>query len=111
MQQSSDVSTTLSSDGHATISVQRYTEKEVQMLLETIRTSLSRLYHDASTPLSVIAGNIEFLRHLASMTKVENEFIGPLEDLEAAAQHLNQLLDRLLELRNHIARSKGPDGA
>jgi len=76
--------------------------ENVQALLETIKGHLSRIHHDVNNPVTVLSGNTELIRELAKAIGVENDFKGPLEDMEAALDDLSERIDKLMIVRKMI---------
>jgi hypothetical protein len=80
---------------------------EVSVLLEALRAETGAVAHAINNPLTVIAGNAQFLAELARMGGVDPSLARPIEDIETAAQQLSEALGRLALLRQRIAASLG----
>ena len=78
-------------------------ETPVWALLDALRAEVGRVVHAANNPLTVIAGNAQFLLELARTTEIDPAFARPLEDIEAAAHQLQQALAELSAVRQRVA--------
>ena len=85
----------------------RPASEEVAGLLDALRTETGAVAHAINNPLTVIAGNAQFLGELARMGGLDPAFARSVEDIEAAAQQLSEALGRLAALRQRIAASLG----
>ena len=88
---------------------------DLERILRDLRGRLSRLHHDLNNPLSIVSGNTQLLRELAGALGVEEEFAGPLDDLEAAVDKLAESADDLIlvrgmlvELQKRVESEKSP---
>lgn len=75
---------------------------DMERILRDLRGRLSRVHHDLNNPLSIVSGNTQLLRELASALDVEEEFRGPLDDLEAAVDKLTDSADGLILVRGML---------
>jgi signal transduction histidine kinase len=75
----------------------------IKAVLETLKAQLSRIHHDVNNPVTVISGNTELIRELAKALGVEDDFKGPLEDMEAALDELSERIDKLMTVRKMMA--------
>jgi len=80
---------------------------EMAGLLEALRCETGAVAHAINNPLTVIAGNAQFLGELARVGALDATLIRPVEDIEVATQQLNEALIRLATLRQRIAASLG----
>jgi signal transduction histidine kinase len=76
-------------------------------LLEALRSEAGAVAHAINNPLTVIAGNAQLLGELARMGELDATLTRPVEDIERAAQQLNEALGRLAGLRQRIAVALG----
>ena len=76
---------------------------EMEQSLKDLRVRLSRIHHDINNPVSIISGNTQLLMELARALEVEEDFSGPLEDIEAAIDKLTASVDRLMEVRRMLS--------
>ena len=56
---------------------------------------LSKIKHDINNPVSVIAGNAQFLRELAKAENLGPVFAESIDDIEAACGMISTILERL----------------
>ena len=77
------------------------------LLLEALRAETGAVAHAINNPLTVIAGNAQFLVEMARMGGLDPTFSRPIEDIETATQQLSDALGRLAVLRQRIADSLG----
>lgn len=83
---------------------------QARTLVEALRTETGMVAHAINNPLTVIAGNAQFLLEMARMTDLDPMLAKPIEDIEAATHQLTEALDRLAALRQQIATTLGsPD--
>jgi len=75
---------------------------DLERTLRDLRGRLSRVHHDLNNPLSIVSGNAQLLRELAKALGVEEDFHGPLEDLEAAVEKLTESADGLILVRRML---------
>lgn len=75
---------------------------DLERTLRDLRGRLSRVHHDLNNPLSVVSGNAQLLRELSKALGVEEEFQGPLDDLEAAVDKLSESADGLILVRRML---------
>lgn len=75
---------------------------DLERILGDLRGRLSRVHHDLNNPLSIVSGNAQLIRELAKALRVEEEFIGPLDDLEAAVERMTESADALIPIRRMI---------
>lgn len=64
--------------------------------------SLSTIYHDLNNPLSIIAGNAQFLRELMRDANIGDPYVSSVEDIQEAAERISSSLDLLVELKEEI---------
>lgn len=76
-------------------------------LIEALRSETGIVAHAINNPLTVIAGNAQFLLEMARAGGLDPGFAQPIEDIEAATHQLAEALDRLAELRQRIAAALG----
>lgn len=75
---------------------------DLERTLRDLRGRLSRVHHDLNNPLSIVSGNAQLLRELSKALGVEEEFHGPLDDLEAAVDKLSESADGLILVRRML---------
>ena len=71
--------------------------------LGTLRTELSRFYHDMNNPLSITSGNTQLLLEIATADTLDQDLIDALKDVEDANQQIKTYLQRILILKNDVA--------
>jgi signal transduction histidine kinase len=76
-------------------------------LLEALRAETGAVAHAINNPLTVIAGNAQFLGEMARTEGLAPVLVRSIEDIEAATQQLSDALDRLAVLRQRIADALG----
>lgn len=88
---------------------------DLERTLRDLKGRLSRVHHDLNNPLSIVSGNAQLLRELAKALGVEEEFHGPLDDLEEAVEKLADAADGLIlarqmlvELQRRMESEKSP---
>lgn len=82
-------------------------ESEPPASLEEVREAVSSVYHDLNNPLSIIAGNAQFLLELSREEDLDEEFVSSVKDIQEAAQRVSDSLDRLTRLKEELReRSK-----
>lgn len=72
-------------------------------LLREAQRVVSAVYHDANNPLSIIAGNAQYLAEIAKMQELDEEIVQPLQDIDEACQRVAEELRELRRLRERIA--------
>ncbi len=72
--------------------------------LDDIRRRLSRIHHDINNPLSIVSGNIQLLQELSKALAVNEDFSGPLNDIEQSVDQLTASIDELMVIRNLLAQ-------
>ncbi len=77
----------------------RYTD---DASIERVRSVLANMYHDINNPLAIISGNAQLLVELARVMEVDEELMGPIEDIEAATQRLDDSLSELERLQEEL---------
>lgn len=78
-----------------------------QALLDALRAEVGGVVHAANNPLTVIAGNAQFLLELARASEMDPALARPLEDIEAAGHQLAAALARLSDVRQRLADALG----
>lgn len=79
--------------------------REIQR--EELRKVLGKIKHDINNPVSVIAGNAQFLRELVRSEGLGELFAESLDDIEAACEKLAGILDRLDNIEDELEASGG----
>lgn len=77
--------------------------KEDLVQVEEVKAHVAKVHHDLKNPLSIIAGNAQFLLELNDTMNLDDEVVSSIEDIEEAAQDLGAALDRLVTLRESLA--------
>ncbi|HLA64361.1 MAG TPA: hypothetical protein VK610_08020 [Rhodothermales bacterium] len=72
-------------------------------LVDALRREVGRVVHAANNPLTVIAGNAQFLLEMARAGAVEPELARALEDIDAAGRRLQEELAALSAVRQRLA--------
>ena len=77
-------------------------EQERVRYLNSIRKAINKVHHDLSNPLTIITGNAQFFLEVSKMMDMEADIVQPVRDIEAAAQHMSEILDRLILLKEML---------
>lgn len=75
---------------------------DARAALVDVRDRLAHLAHDLNNPMAVIAGNAQLAREIARATGADAEVLAALEDVEAGAEALAELLAGLSALRRSL---------
>lgn len=73
------------------------------MRVEEIGTHIAKVHHDLKNPLSIIAGNAQFLLELHKALELDDQVVSSIKDIDEAARELEAALDRLVALREEIS--------
>lgn len=73
------------------------------MRAEEIGTHIAKVHHDLKNPLSIIAGNAQFLLELQKALELDDQVVSSIEDIDEAARELETALDRLVTLRQELS--------
>lgn len=71
--------------------------------VEEVGEHIAKVHHDLKNPLSIIAGNAQFLMELDKALDLDDDVVSSVKDIQEAAQELEGALDRLVTLRQSIA--------
>lgn len=82
-------------------------ESDSTALLDALRAETGVVAHAINNPLTVITGNVQFLREVAQTSEVDPLLAGPIDDIGTAAQQLSEALNQLAALRQRIAAALG----
>lgn len=77
-------------------------EQERTHYLNAVRKAISKVHHDLSNPLTIITGNAQFFLEVSKMMDMEADIVQPVRDIEAAARHMSEILDRLVMLKEML---------
>jgi signal transduction histidine kinase len=77
-------------------------EPEPSASLEEVRETVSSVHHDLNNPLSIIAGNAQFLLELSREADLDKQFIASIQDVQEAAERMSDSLDRLTRLKEKL---------
>lgn len=69
---------------------------------DDIREVLSTIYHDLNNPLSIIAGNAQFLRELMRDADMGEPYMSSVEDIQEAAERISTSLNELVEMKEQL---------
>lgn len=94
---SEDVAGRLGSGGEASAA-------DVQRTLGELRAEMSRVAHALNNPLSVITGNAQLGREMATALGVDEDVVGAFDQIQLAADELGALFREVAELRRRIDR-------
>lgn len=78
------------------------TDFEAPETKEDIREVVSSVYHDLNNPLSIIAGNAQFLVELSQEEDLDEQFVSSARDIQEASQRMSDSLQRLTRLKEHL---------
>ena len=76
--------------------------KEDTIPVEEVGEHIAKVHHDLKNPLSIIAGNAQFLMELNRALNLDEDVVSSVKDIQEAAQDLEEALDRLVILRESI---------
>ena len=79
--------------------------QEHTIRVEEIGPHIAKVHHDLKNPLSIIAGNAQFLLELHKALELDADVVSSIRDINEAAQELESALDRLVTLRESLAES------
>ena len=82
-------------------------DSDAAALLEALRAETGVVAHAINNPMTVITGNVQFLREVAQTSDVDPLLTGPIDDIGAAAEQLSEALNQLAALRQRIAAALG----
>jgi nitrogen-specific signal transduction histidine kinase len=72
------------------------------MDVDDVREAVSSVYHDLNNPLSIIAGNAQFLLELSREEDVNEQFVSSVQDINEAAERMSNSLNRLTRLKEEL---------
>ena len=79
-------------------------ESKSSASLEDVRETVSSVHHDLNNPLSIIAGNAQFLLELSREADLDKQFIASIQDVQEAAERMSDSLDRLTRLKEELEK-------
>ena len=71
-------------------------------LIEKLRRSLGRIFHDTNNPLAIVSGNAQFLLEVAKSMDLDDDLIQPMRDIEEASERVANGLKDISILRDRI---------
>ncbi len=80
------------------------TDFEAPETREDIQEVVSSVYHDLNNPLSIIAGNAQFLVELSQEEDLDEQFVSSAQDIQEASQRMADSLQRLTRLKEHLKK-------
>ena len=69
---------------------------------DDLHEAVSSVYHDLNNPLSIIAGNAQFLLELSQEKDLDEQFASSAQDIQEASQRMSESLQRLARLKDHL---------
>ena len=69
---------------------------------DDLHEAVSSVYHDLNNPLSIIAGNAQFLLELSQEEDLDEQFASSAQDIQEASQRMSESLQRLTRLKDHL---------
>lgn len=69
---------------------------------EELHEVISSVYHDLNNPLSIIAGNAQFLVELSQEEELDEQFLSSAQDIQEASQQMSESLQRLTRLKERL---------
>ena len=69
---------------------------------DDLHEAVSSVYHDLNNPLSIIAGNAQFLLELSQEKNLDEQFASSAQDIQEASQRMSESLQRLTRLKDHL---------
>jgi len=79
-------------------------DPEPSASLEDVRETVSSVHHDLNNPLSIIAGNAQFLLELSREADLDKQFIASIQDVQEAAERMSDSLDQLTRLKEELEK-------
>ncbi len=76
--------------------------EEQSIRVEEISARIAKVHHDLKNPLSIIAGNAQFLLELHKALQLDDQVVASISDIQEAARELETALDRLVSLRREL---------
>ena len=71
---------------------------------EELHEVISSVYHDLNNPLSIIAGNAQFLVELSQEEELNEQFLSSAQDIQEASQQMSEPLQRLTRLKERLEK-------
>ena len=71
---------------------------------EELHEVISSVYHDLNNPLSIIAGNAQFLVELSQEEELDEQFLSSAQDIQEASQQMSGPLQRLTRLKERLKK-------
>lgn len=71
---------------------------------EELHEVISSVYHDLNNPLSIIAGNAQFLVELSQEEELDEQFLSSAQDIQEASQQMSEPLQRLTRLKERLEK-------
>ena len=69
---------------------------------DDLHEAASSVHHDLNNPLSIIAGNAQFLLELSREKNLDEQFASSAQDIQEASQRMSESLQRLTRLKDHL---------
>jgi nitrogen-specific signal transduction histidine kinase len=69
---------------------------------EDIQDVVSEVYHELNNPLSIIAGNAQFLAELSKEEGLDEQFVSSARDIEEASRQMSESLRLLKRLKEQL---------
>jgi signal transduction histidine kinase len=69
---------------------------------EGLREIISSVAHDLNNPLSIIAGNAQFLVELSQEEDLDDQFRSSARDIREASRQMSESLQRLIRLKERL---------
>jgi len=67
-----------------------------------LHEAVSSVYHDLNNPLSIIAGNAQFLLELSQEKDLDEQFSSSARDIQEASQRMSESLQQLTRLKDYL---------
>jgi len=77
--------------------------KEDALSVEEVGEHIAKVHHDLKNPLSIIAGNAQFVMELHRALDLDSDVVSSIKDIQEAAHDLEIALDRLVTLRQSLS--------
>ncbi|PSQ80494.1 MAG: histidine kinase [Bacteroidetes bacterium QS_1_63_11] len=71
---------------------------------EELHEVISSVYHELNNPLSIIAGNAQFLVELSQEEELDEQFLSSAQDIQEASQQMSGSLQRLTRLKERLKK-------
>lgn len=71
-------------------------------VIKVLRETLSRVFHDANNPLSIVSGNAQYVLELGKAMDLDEDVVQPVRDIEEASERVAEGLRDISRVRDEI---------